>query len=160
MDVQWLRGNNAHGDSASLSCLVVFTVGDHFYALPVERVEEVICAVAITPVVDGPQWLRGFIVVRGRITPVADLRARLGLASTTLTLDTRIVLAESNKRSVGLMVDAANEVLSVPTGLAEPAGDPQHLSAVIPLEDRLITILNIDQLLKGWPESRLHPDGK
>jgi purine-binding chemotaxis protein CheW len=52
------------------------------------------------------------ISLRGRTIPAHDLASRLGL-STELTDHTKIVIVETAEQTVGAIVDAVDEVLTV-----------------------------------------------
>ena len=59
--------------------LVVLRLGDREYGLATEVVVQVLRMVAIRPVPESPPWIAGVVNVRGRTTPMVDLRIRLGL---------------------------------------------------------------------------------
>jgi purine-binding chemotaxis protein CheW len=59
--------------------LVVFSLGDEEYALPITDVQEIIRYTEPRAVASEAPWIRGVISLRGKIIPVCDLAARLGL---------------------------------------------------------------------------------
>ena len=61
--------------------LVVFSLGEEEYALPVTSVQEIIHYTDPRAVASEAHWIEGVISLRGKIIPVADLSARLGLHS-------------------------------------------------------------------------------
>ena len=77
---------------------VIFRVESGYYALPLERVVEVLRMVSVRPVPDGPAWLAGVINLRGRVLPIMDLRARLGLPPQPVRLETRIIVTDAGVR--------------------------------------------------------------
>jgi len=52
---------------------------------------------------------------------VLDLAAFLGLGSTAIGADTRIVIARAGERTAGLLVDRLAEVRSIDLGAIEPS---------------------------------------
>ena len=92
--------------------LVVFTLGAEQYALPIEQVHEIIRYDEPRSVASPIQWVRGVISLRGRIVPVYDLAARLGLGS-ELSDQTKIVIVEAGDETAGVIVDEVEEVLTV-----------------------------------------------
>jgi purine-binding chemotaxis protein CheW len=48
------------------------------------------------------------------VVPIIDLRVRFGLLEVVPTLDSRVVVVQSEQRAVGLLVDSAREVLRLP----------------------------------------------
>ena len=59
--------------------LVVFSLGDEEYALPITQVHEIIRFTEPRSVASEVPWIRGVIGLRGKIIPIFDLAARMGL---------------------------------------------------------------------------------
>ena len=66
-------------DATNPRQLVVFTLGTEHYALPIQQVHEIIRYSEPRSVASRADWVRGVISLRGRIVPVYDLAARLGV---------------------------------------------------------------------------------
>ena len=81
--------------------LGVFTLGAEQYALPIEQVHEIIRYDEPRSVASPIAWVRGVISLRGRIVPVYDLAARLGLDS-ELSDSTKIVIVEAGSETAGV----------------------------------------------------------
>jgi len=99
-----------------LQPLLVFQVEGTPYAVPVERVREIVRLRPITHVPRVPDDVRGVISLRGEIVQVIDVRRRLGVAPEEPRSTSRIVIvndAEGNRS--GLLVDAVTEVLRDPS---------------------------------------------
>ena len=62
--------------------LVVFSLGAEEYALPIAAVHEIIRFTEPRSVASDVAWVRGVIGLRGKIIPIFDLAARVGLAGT------------------------------------------------------------------------------
>ncbi len=62
--------------------LVVFSLGSEEYALPIGAVHEIIRFSEPRSVASDVPWIRGVIGLRGKIIPIFDLAARMGLAPT------------------------------------------------------------------------------
>ena len=60
--------------------LVVFSLGEEEYALPIADVHEIIRYTEPRSVASSVNWVRGVISLRGKIVPVYDLASRLGCA--------------------------------------------------------------------------------
>ena len=99
-------------ESTQARQLVVFTLGAEQYALPIQQVHEIIRYAEPRSVASRVAWVRGVISLRGRIIPVYDLAARLGVAS-ELTEQTKIVIVEAGTETAGVIVDDVEEVLTV-----------------------------------------------
>jgi purine-binding chemotaxis protein CheW len=132
--------------------IVVFELGAERYGVDIATVYEIIRHQPITAVPRAPAFVEGIINLRGRIVPVVDLRARLGLATSDMTKATRIVVAETAGTRVGLIVDGVSEVLIVPSDAIEPTpevavgAEAAYLRGIAKLGERLIILLALDGL--------------
>lgn len=142
----------------SVQQFVVFRLHTHEYALPMSQTVEVLRMVALTPLPEAPAWLPGLINLRGRVIPVMELRARLGLQSRVPDLDTAILVMHSDGHMLGLITDAVIEILTLqPESLAPPdplSSAPQTVAGVARVDDRLIVILDL-QMLRASVEQTL-----
>jgi purine-binding chemotaxis protein CheW len=124
--------------------LVVFSLGREEYALPIGSVSEIIRFTEPRSVASGTGWIRGVIALRGKIIPVFDLAARLGLES----VPGKIVIVETGTGQAGVMVDEVEEVLTVPADQLEavPTADAESIEAIAKVGDRLVILLNTEGL--------------
>ncbi len=133
--------------------LLVFRLELREYALPITQVVEVLRMVAIAPVPEAPVWLPGVINLRGHITPVIDLRTRLGLARRQPGLNTPIIISRLRDASLGLIADEVSDVIDIPSSLLEKVnrvdGSAPPLSAIAHMDARLIMILDLPRLCAG-----------
>jgi purine-binding chemotaxis protein CheW len=130
--------------------LVVLRLGDREYGLATGAVVQVLRMVAIRPVPESPAWIAGVINLRGRTTPMVDLRARLGLPARTPGPADHIVVVRSRDATLGLIVDAVLEVVEVGEDAVEPPGEAAGptgvIAAVARSGDRLILVLDVDRV--------------
>ena len=129
--------------------LVVFSLGDEEYALPIGRVQEILFYTPPRPVASGAPWVTGVISLRGKIIAVYDLAARLGVASERAE-DAKIVIVESGADRAGIVVDDVAEVLIVGDADLEAlpsATENELLEAIAKVGDRLIVLLDLDGLV-------------
>jgi len=133
--------------------LVVFTLGAEQYALPIEQVHEIIRYDEPRSVASPIAWVRGVISLRGRIVPVYDLAARLGLNS-ELSDQTKIVIVEAGSETAGVIVDEVDEVLTVEDSDFEevPGADSELIEAIAKLGDRLVVLLKPSTIFAGMEE--------
>ena len=124
--------------------ILALSLGGEEYAAPLARVQEVIDFEAPHSVGSGVPWLRGVINLRGKIVPVCDLAARLGVDGGAG--ERKIVIVEAADDLGGVIVDAVSEVLTVPaTGLEDAAGPGGDLvQGVAWAGDRVLPVLNLD----------------
>ncbi len=133
--------------------LVVFTLGAEQYALPIEQVHEIIRYDEPRSVASRVEWVRGVISLRGRIVPVYDLAARLGITS-ELTDQTKIVIVEAGNETAGVIVDDVEEVLTVEDAQFEevPGADTALIESIAKIGDRLVVLLKPTAVFSTTPE--------
>jgi purine-binding chemotaxis protein CheW len=130
--------------------LLVFSLGEEEYALPVTSVQEIIHYTHPRAVASEAHWIRGVISLRGKIIPVADLGARLGLV-TEAGDGGKIVVVESGSVTAGVVVDDVDEVLTIEDEQldAVPAAGTEAIDGIVKIDDRLIILLDLDSLFGG-----------
>jgi purine-binding chemotaxis protein CheW len=130
--------------------LVVFSLGDEEYALPITQVQEIIRYTEPRAVASDAGWIRGVISLRGKIVPVCDLASRLGLAAEPVS-NAKIVIVETVNGTAGVIVDDVEEVLTVDEAQldAVPAAGTEFIEAIAKIDDRLVVLLNPDGIFTG-----------
>src|SRR5579883_2802761 len=103
--------------------LVVFRLGEDYFAMLISSVNEIIRLQKITPVPKAPPFVEGVTNLRGRVIPVIDLRKRFGVTPKPDTQISRIIVVEHGERLLGMMVDGVDEVLTVPASSIEPVDE-------------------------------------
>ena len=84
--------------------LVVFSLGSEEYALPIGAVHEIIRFTEPRTVASDVPWIRGVIGLRGKIIPIFDMAARMGLAVAGQEPG-KIVIVDSGNGEVILAVE-------------------------------------------------------
>lgn len=100
-----------------------------------------------------PLYVQGVINLRGAVVPILDLARRLGLEPIDETDRNVIIVAAIQSRTVGLLVEAVTDILSVPAAGVQPTPDlaseatRNMLRGVVVQDSRLIRLLDVAQLL-------------
>ncbi len=132
---------------------VLFTLAEATYALPTGVIQQLDMVGAVTPVPNALRHVDGIVSVRGQVLPAVDLRTRFGLPRAERTLRSRLLVLRIRERTLGLIVDSAREFARIPAEsvLAPPeamAGrGRRYLQGVAPLGERLVLVLDAEQLL-------------
>ena len=133
---------------------VLFRLGNEEYGLPIELVSSIIRYEPATPVPHAPPSVEGVINLRGRVIPVVNLKRRLLDAPYEPTVVSRIVVAEGEGGSVGLAVDAANEVAFIAAEDVKPPPETaltpetaEAFAGVAEHNGKLVILLNLDRAL-------------
>ena len=140
-------------EQANNQQLVVFTLGSEHYALPIQAVNEIIRYAEPRSVASRTEWVRGVISLRGRIVPVYDVAARLGVSS-ELTEQSKIVIVEAGAETAGVIVDSVEEVLTVSNDQIEdaPGADSAMIEAIVRIDERLIVLLTLSTIFVASPD--------
>jgi purine-binding chemotaxis protein CheW len=141
---------HAEEETALLRELLAIELDATPYAVPVERVREIVRMRPITPMPRVPEAVRGVIALRGEVIQVIDLRRRLGLPVVEPTRRSRIVVLHAEDgRIAGLLVDAVTEVLRLPEHAirATAAGESDTVEALAAREGRFVSLLNLERVM-------------
>jgi len=143
-----------NGQTSGEFQIVVFTVAGTEFGIPISVVREIIAAGNVVALPDMPQAMVGILNVRGNVLPVIDLRSKFGMGSGKAVgaNSNKILLVELNESTVGFLVDAVSEVLSVSESHLEYLTQIHGLQSglvgsICKLGDRLIPIVAVEKLL-------------
>lgn len=130
--------------------LLVFGLAGSSYAIPVERIREIVRMRELTRIPRSPDWLLGVVTLRGEVVEVVDLRRRLDLEISDSSRTTRIIVLHGDAdRVTGVLVDSVNQVFRAPEAEIVPSQGLDSVSVVeiCRREDEFVSILDIDHAL-------------
>ena len=138
--------------------LVVFSLGSEEYALPIGSVHEIIRFTEPRSVASDVPWIRGVIGLRGKIIPIYDLAARMGIGVAESEFG-KIVIVETGTGQAGMVVGDVEEVLTVTAEQLEavPSADLQTIESIAKIGDRLVILLNPEGLFSTSKSDELTP---
>jgi purine-binding chemotaxis protein CheW len=133
--------------------LIVFKVGTGEFAVDILTVREITPMQEITPVPETPDYVAGVLNLRGSLVPIIDLGRKMGVDRRTVSDETRIIIARTDDKPVGLIVDRATDFIRVEDRQIEPA--PQmmteigaaYVTGVLRLEARLVALIDLKKAL-------------
>ncbi len=123
--------------------ILVFVMGDRRYGLPAADIQEILRAVAITPLPGAPPLVEGVVNVRGRVIPVHDIRPRLGLPAKALELSDHLIVIGARDAPVALRIDQAIELTEAEFEDAVEGTGADGAARVAQLTDGLVPILDL-----------------
>ena len=142
--------------------LVGFRIGKEMFGVPIELVHEIVRVPEVTAVPDALEYVEGVINLRGKIISVVDLRKRFGEPDVHADRKNRILVANVEGTMVGLIVDAASEVLKLPNSEIEAPpsnvfdeAEVNYVTGVGKLNGRLIILLDLKKILDKGELRRL-----
>ncbi len=133
--------------------IVTCRVENEEYGIHIMKVQEIIRLIEAIKVPKAPTYVKGVINLRGKIVPVIDLRTRMGKTGMPFSDTTRIIIVDTCSGLAGLVVDAVIDVVMLNNEEIEPCPSidetksSRYIMGVSKQGDRLITILNLENLL-------------
>ncbi len=140
---------------------LTFMLGTEMFSINILCIKEIIWYAGLTEVPMMPACIRGVINLRGAVVPVMDLSARFGRPSAPVGKSTCIVIIEvaaqagGERQNVGVVVDAVQAVLEIPSTEIEP---PPNFGAKIrgdfiegigKVGGKFVILLNVENVLSA-----------
>ncbi|MGR6834660.1 chemotaxis protein CheW [Aliivibrio sp. EL58] len=132
---------------------VTFQLEEETYGINVMQVREVLRHTEIAPVPGAPDYVLGIINLRGNVVTVIDTRSRFGLMQGEITDNTRIIVIESERQVIGILVDSVAEVVylrsseidTTPSVGTEESS--KFIQGVSNREGKLLILVDLNKLL-------------
>lgn len=154
-----VRKDNHGINGSDLQALLVFLLDGATFALPLPAVEQVVRAVEIANLPGAPAVVLGLINFRGRLLPVAGMRKRFGLTEREPQLDDQLVIANTSRRRLALLIDAVDRVIDVPYSstvkVERILTGVDYVKGVVKLDGGLVLIHDLEALLSLEEERTL-----
>ena len=137
----------------SVEPFILFELSDTTYGVRSRFVQQIEMIDDVASVPNAHPAVEGVVLVRGQVIPALNLRTRFGFEKIDRDLRSRLVVINTDKRVVGLVVDTAREFLKIPTESIEPPPEAltglsgHYLEGIATIGERMILILNLDAVL-------------
>jgi purine-binding chemotaxis protein CheW len=150
---------SAASPAQPMVALLSFFLCEQEYALPLDRVREIIPLPDHISEMPRPETaVLGVMTLRDRLLPIVSLRALLGLPAGQTEQRGKVVVVSLGAGMVGVVADATREILRVDPDIIDPApalltrGEGEaEISSICRLDQgrRLIALLSPDQLFRS-----------
>lgn len=134
--------------------LLLFSLGDEWYAVRTEDVREIYNEYEITPIPCVPDFVLGVVSIRGEILSVTDVRTLLRLPAPAEQPEQPPAIVVRNDEVVtAMVVDAIADIVEVPKDSVEPPvsttdkHQAEHVAGSVYIDGRLVAIVNLDKVL-------------
>jgi purine-binding chemotaxis protein CheW len=140
-------------DSERQVLAITFLVSGSLFGMDTSLVQEVVRLTSVTPIHHAASCVVGVMNLRGHISTVIDLSARLGLGQVDLTGERRIIIVEWMGERIGLVVDQMQDVLSVDLDSIGRAPEnvrsaqSHRMTGVFRSGERIVAMLDLDKVL-------------
>lgn len=128
--------------------IVVFRLGEEHFAVETEKVTGINDMMTVTRVPKAPSYIKGLINLRGSIKSLVDINLLLNLKDDTK--QDNIIILKVEDEEIGISVDEVEEVLDIDEKSiqkVESNANKQYIKGIINIDDKLLTIIDIDNLL-------------
>jgi purine-binding chemotaxis protein CheW len=135
--------------------MAMFSIGDEIFGVGINIIKEIVRYPKIISVPKTPDYVTGLSNLRGNVLPIINSRIRLGLSQIETTDDTRVLVIESGRHPVGLVVDKVSGVINIegmtlenPPPILNSGVDSKYISHVLKGKDneKIVMELNIDSM--------------
>ncbi|QXO18162.1 MULTISPECIES: chemotaxis protein CheW [Vibrio] len=139
---------------------VTFQLEEETYGINVMQVREVLRYTEIAPVPGAPDYVLGIINLRGNVVTVIDTRSRFGLMQGETTDNTRIIVIESERQVIGILVDSVAEVVYLRSSEIDTTPSvgtdesSKFIQGVSNRDGKLLILVDLNKLLSDeeWDE--------
>lgn len=147
------------GDPGDRDQAVCFRIGEAEFAIAVDQVERVARVPPLTAVPFPPPDVIGVVGLNGTVLPVIDLGTRLVSEPADRSGRLLLVTVPSTSEAVALLVDEVVGLIgtsvmvdAVPPEVERSLPEGWLAGVLAPTDDRLVALLDIDELLAKDPE--------
>jgi purine-binding chemotaxis protein CheW len=139
---------------------LAFTLENELYAVPIERVREIVKVPPLTEVPRARAEVMGVMNLRGEVIPVYDVKPKLHLSQqpslvrgpADVPRSARVVLLRDDAGDAGVLVDSVSQVVKLPTASLEQAPAAADSSACVAgigrRGDNLYIVLDVQEVLR------------
>lgn len=142
--------------------ILVFNLLNEEFGADISYVREVLNIQEIHPLSQAPNFIEGVISLREHIFAVMDLKKKFGIKGVDNSPQKRIIICKVNKFIIGLIVDGVSDVIGLDEMGIQSALDVvpvqagnSFVSGIAKIDDRIITILNMERILTEKEERKL-----
>ena len=149
-----IQASKSNSKNETTMELATFYVGEALCGMDILKVQEINKLMEMTIVPQAPEYVMGILNLRGQIVTIIDLCKKLGLPSTDVNDESRNIIVSSKGEHIGLLTERISDVVGIDWEKVEPPpaniGGVQgrFFKGVLKTEDRLIGILDVEEVLK------------
>lgn len=153
-----MRDSNVSSSEPILK-IISFRLADQVFCLDIMAVKEIRVWQKATPLPHSPEYVLGFINLRGKVIPVVDMALRLGLPAIQPTEQSAIIVIDEGDRGVGILVDSVSDMVTVKPEEMQPVPDVMSAEekaltrGIVPVGDDMVCFLDLTTLFDTVQDS-------
>ncbi|MEH7300166.1 chemotaxis protein CheW [Neobacillus drentensis] len=136
--------------------VLIFKLGQEEYGVHINQVVSIerMQTLSITPYPNRASHVLGVASIRDVVIPIVDMRAALTGEALKQTDVTRIIIVRVYDKEIGIIVDAATDVLDLPAESVEQTNiletnNVSYLLGISRFDNRIVILLDIEKLLEN-----------
>lgn len=135
--------------------IIAFRLQGQEFCVMTKTIREIRGWSPCTPVPQSPYEVLGVMNLRGIVIPIIDLASKLGMAPTTPSERSAIVVTEIHTMVVGLLVDQVSDILTIKGSQIQPIPDVASTfngsfsDGIITHESGMICFLNLARMFRS-----------
>lgn len=141
---------------SDLVSLLLFRLGDEWYAVKVGDVREIFQEYEITRIPSVPDFVLGVVNVRGEILSVTDpsMLMRLGSVSFADVIKPPAIVITFDEVATAMVVDEIGDIAEIPSDAIEPPvsiidrAQADFIAASAHVGDSMVGVINIERMLE------------
>jgi purine-binding chemotaxis protein CheW len=132
-----------------------FRLGAEEYGISIMKVQELRTYENVTRIANAPDFVKGVVNLRGVIVPIIDMRIRFNTGAAVYDEFTVVVILNIRNRVLGMAVDSVSDVVTLQEDQVRAAPemgaavDTDYLLGIGTVDERMLILLDIDQLLSS-----------
>jgi len=134
---------------------LAFRLGKEEYGMEILKVQEIRNWEEPTTIANAPAFIKGVINLRGIIVPIVDMRIKFNLGKAEYDQFTVVIILNVAGRTIGIVVDAVSDVLTLGPDQIRPAPDfsstfdTQYINGLGTVDQRMLILVDIEKLMTG-----------
>lgn len=134
---------------------LTFRLGREEYGMEILKVQEIRSWEEPTRIANAPDFIKGVINLRGVIVPIIDMRVKFRLGDPSYDTFTVLLILNVAGRTVGIVVDAVSDVLTLGPNQIRPAPDffstfdTHCITGLGTVDQRMLILVDIEKLMTG-----------
>lgn len=132
--------------------IITFRIAKQFLGLDIMAVREIRAWSSATLIPHAPEYVHGVVNLRGSVLPVVDLSARLGWGRIEPAERHVIIVIQVGDTLQGLIVDAVDDIVTLPSDGLQPAPSlgsdvvADFLEGIAHSDERMVMVLDLSSL--------------
>lgn len=150
------------GVTTEMLGLLLFRLGEEWYAVPIPGVREILNDFVLTPIPRVPEFIRGVMNVRGEIISVTDIASLMRIGAPVDRMEETppaAIIARTDRCVSALVVDEIGDIVEIAKSAVEPPlatldrSQIEFISGSVYMDGKLIGIVNLDRVLEPIGEN-------